>query len=120
MVDTNPNPDIRVIAALVSADFVLSPMQLNQEAIDGIARCSTTSASAFRKIKAELNPELKLIGMLPTMVEPTPFQKANFVQIVQHYQPLMLRVGEQPGGSPSCRNVRRSPRRRRMARCCGR
>ena len=38
VVDTNPNPNIRVIAALVSADFVLSPMQLNQEAMDGSAR----------------------------------------------------------------------------------
>ena len=36
VVDTNPNPDIRVIAALASADFVLSPIQLNQEAMDGV------------------------------------------------------------------------------------
>ena len=36
VIDTNPNPDIRVIAALASADFVLSPIQLNQEAVDGV------------------------------------------------------------------------------------
>ena len=36
LIDTNPNPDIRVIAALVSADFVLSPIQLNLEAMEGI------------------------------------------------------------------------------------
>ena len=36
VVDTNPNPDIRVIAALVSCDLVLSPIQLNQEAMDGV------------------------------------------------------------------------------------
>src|SRR6186713_1864846 len=33
VVDTNPNPDIRMIAALASADFVLSPIQLTQEAM---------------------------------------------------------------------------------------
>ena len=37
VIDTNPNPDIRVIAALASADFVLSPIQLNQEAMDGVS-----------------------------------------------------------------------------------
>ena len=36
MIDTHPNPDIRLIAALASADFVLSPIQLNQEAVDGV------------------------------------------------------------------------------------
>jgi len=36
VIDTNPNPDIRQLASLVVGDFVLSPLQLNQEAIDGI------------------------------------------------------------------------------------
>jgi chromosome partitioning protein len=39
VIDTNPNPDIRVIAALASADFVLSPIQLNQEAMEGVMAC---------------------------------------------------------------------------------
>ena len=77
VVDTNPNPDIRVIAALVSADFVLSPMQLNQEAMDGVSGLLNHERVGLRKIKAVLNPKLALIGLLPTMVEPTPFQKAE-------------------------------------------
>ena len=32
ILDTNPNPDVRYAAALVVSDFVLSPVQLNQEA----------------------------------------------------------------------------------------
>ena len=39
VIDTNPNPDICLIAALASADFVLSPIQLNQEAMDGVNHC---------------------------------------------------------------------------------
>jgi ParB/RepB/Spo0J family partition protein len=31
------------------------------------------------------------------MVEPTPFQKANFLQIVQRYHPLLIRIGDGPG-----------------------
>ena len=101
VIDTNPNPDIRVIAALVSADFVLSPMQLNQEAMDGVSGLLNHERVGLRKIKAVLNPNLALIGLLPTMVEPTPFQKANFVQVVQQYHPLMIRIGEGPGAFAS-------------------
>jgi chromosome partitioning protein len=97
IVDTNPNPDIRVIAALVSADFVLSPIQLNQEALDGVAGLLNHERVGVRRIQAVLNPRLKLLGLLPTLVEPTPFQRANFVQIVQRHLPLMIAVGQRPG-----------------------
>lgn len=97
VVDTNPNPDIRVIAALASADFALSPIQLNQEAMDGVSGLLNHDRVGLRKIKAVLNSRLALIGLLPTMVEPTPFQKANFVQVVQQYHALMIRIGDAPG-----------------------
>lgn len=101
VIDTNPNPDIRVIAALASADYVLSPIQLNQEAMDGVSGLLNHDRVGLRKIKAVLNPKLALIGLLPTMVEPTPFQKANFVQVIQQYHPLMIRIGDGPGAFAS-------------------
>jgi len=101
VVDTNPNPDIRLIAALASADCVLSPIQLNQEALDGVGGLLNHERVGLRKIKAVLNPKLSLIGLLPTLVEPTPFQKANFLQVVQRYHPLMIRIGEGAGAFAS-------------------
>lgn len=97
VIDTNPNPDIRVISALASADFVLSPIQLNQEAMDGVAGLLNHERVGLRKIKSVLNPKLQLIGLLPTLVEATPFQRANFVQVIQQYQHLMIPVGHQVG-----------------------
>ena len=97
VIDTNPKPDIRLIAALASADFVLSPIQLNQEAMDGVHGLLNHDRMGVRKIKAVLNPKLQLIGLLPTMVEPTPFQKVNFVQVIQQYHPLMIQVGTGAG-----------------------
>jgi len=97
LIDTNPNPDIRLIASLASADFVLSPIQLNQEAMDGVSALLNHERVGVRKIKAVLNPKLHLIGLLPTMVEPTPFQRANFVQLVQQYQPLLIPIGSAIG-----------------------
>jgi len=97
IVDTNPNPDIRLVAALVSADCVLSPIQLNLEAMSGVGALLNHQRAGVRKIKALLNPKLKLLGLLPTMVEPTPFQKANFVQLIQQYHKLLIPVGTKPG-----------------------
>ena len=97
VIDTNPNPDIRLIAALASADFVLLPIQLNQEAMDGVNALLNHDRVGVRKIKAVLNPKLQLMGLLPTLVESNPFQKANFVQVIQQYGPLMFQVRSLPG-----------------------
>jgi chromosome partitioning protein len=101
VVDTNPNPDIRVIAALASADHVLSPIQLNQEAMDGVAALLNHERVGLRKIKAVLNPKLNLIGLLPTMVEATPLQRANLIQVVQRYRQLLIPIGPDPGQAAS-------------------
>lgn len=97
VVDTNPNPDIRLIAALASCDLVLSPIQLNQEALSGIAGLVNHERVGLRKIRHALNPKLAFMGLLPTLVEPTPFQKANFVQVVERYGKLMIPIGDRPG-----------------------
>lgn len=109
IVDTNPNPDIRVVSALVSADFVLSPIQLNQEALDGVAGLLNHPRVGLRRIKAMLNAKLVLIGLLPTMVEATPFQRDNFVQLIEQYSSLMIPLGEAPG------NFAKLPRRTAIA-----
>ena len=90
IIDTNPNPDIRLIAALACADHVLSPIQLTMEAMDGVSALLNHERVGIRKIKAVLNPKLNLIGLLPTMVEHTPFQRANLVQLIERYYPLLI------------------------------
>lgn len=97
IVDTNPNPDIRMIAALASADFVLSPIQLNQEAMDGVSALLNHPRVGVRRIKAVLNPKLHLIGLYPTMVEATPLQRENFMQLIQKYSPMLIPIGPKPG-----------------------
>ena len=77
IIDVNPNPDVRQLAALVVSDFVLSPVQLAQESIDGIGAMLNDPVIGIRKIQATINPNLKLLGILPNLVEPTPFQKTN-------------------------------------------
>lgn len=92
IIDTNPNPDIRMVASLVASNYVLSPIELNQEAIDGIG----SLIKDIRNITTKLNPGLTLLGILPNKVTPTPFQKANFEALVTHFSKLLLRLD---GGS---------------------
>lgn len=90
IIDTNPNPDIRQLAALVVSDYVLSPVQLNQEAIDGIGDLLNHATIGIRKIKTAINPKLELIGILPNLVEPTPFQRDNFRELATHHAKLLI------------------------------
>jgi chromosome partitioning protein len=90
IIDTNPNPDIRVLASLVVGDFVLSPIQLNQEAVDGIAALR----AQVLKIQSTLNKDLRFIGLLPNLVEPTPFQRANFEQLCTAFASLFIRLDD--------------------------
>lgn len=90
VIDTNPNPDIRQLASLVVSDFVLSPLQLNQEAIDGIGDLLNHENIGIRKIQATLNKKLQLIGILPNIVEPTPFQRDNFRDLSKAFAKLLI------------------------------
>lgn len=98
VIDTNPNPDIRYAAALITADFLLSPIELNQEAIDGIGALLNHARYGYRKIKKVLNPKLELIGILPNLVEPTPFQRANFAQLVVTFSQYLIPLASGPAG----------------------
>lgn len=88
IIDTNPNPDVRMMIALVLSTHVLSPIQLNQEALDGIA----SLIKDIKKIQGSLNPSLELVGLLPNLVENTPFQKDNLKQLIEGYSSFLIPV----------------------------
>ena len=94
IIDVNPNPDIRHLSALVVSDFVLSPVQLAQESIDGIGAMLNDPIIGVRKIQATINPRLKLLGILPNLVEPTPFQKTNFADLCMHFGSLLIPLND--------------------------
>lgn len=99
IIDTNPNPDIRYAAALISAQFVLAPIQLNQEAIDGISALLGHPRFGIGRIQKTLNPDLILLGFLPNLVEATPFQRANLQLLVSRFGGQFL--SRKSGGDPA-------------------
>ena len=94
IVDTNPNPDIRQLASLVVCDYVLSPIQLNQEAIDGIGDLLNHENIGIRRIQSTINKKLELIGILPNIVEPTPFQRDNMRDLAAAFAKLLIPLNQ--------------------------
>lgn len=88
IIDTNPNPDIRLLSSLVIANYVLSPIILNQEAVDGIGALSHDIAN----IKSKINHNLLMIGLLPNLVEYKPFQQKNLKSIIEKYPSLLMKM----------------------------
>lgn len=86
IIDTNGNPDFRLSASLALAHHVLCPVQLNQEAIDGVADLLRD----VQKITRIMNPDLNMIGILPNMVQPSPFHKANFIELASRHAKRLI------------------------------
>ncbi|MFP1133104.1 ParA family protein [Asticcacaulis sp. W401b] len=90
VIDTNPNPDIRYACALVTADYVLSPIQLTQEALDGIGGVLNHPRYGLARVRETLNPKLVFLGLLPNLFEKTPFQRRNLELILSRYGNRLL------------------------------
>lgn len=64
LVDCNPSMGILLTNALVASDFVLIPVQTEEFSVDGLA----DMMQLIQMVKAQINPNLEVAGLLPTMV----------------------------------------------------
>lgn len=111
VIDTNPTPDIRVLAALVSADFVIAPITLTQEAINGIADLFNHPRVGIAMLQQRgFNRKLRFLGMLPMMVEPTPFQRANLQVLMgaPAYRAQLLTLVDEPQSGADFARIKKS------------
>ena len=101
VVDTAPSTDIRLLSVLVSADFAISPLQLNQEAVSGMGMLLNDPQTGCLAIKEKLNQKLDFLGFLPSAVIQTNNQKTNLTALLSKAgqymftssegQPMMIR-----------------------------
>lgn len=67
LIDCPPSLGLLTVNALAAADVVLIPVQCQFFALKGLAALLETVAS----VQKRLNPQLKILGVLPTMAENT-------------------------------------------------
>ena len=82
LIDCPPSLNMLTVNALVAADSVLIPMQCEYYALEGLSDLVNT----IKKVHANLNPDLKIIGLLRVMFD-TRSTLSNQVsaQLEQHF-----------------------------------
>ena len=72
---------VLLMNALVASDGIIIPVQAQKFAFDGLGMLN----SIFDQVKATLKPELKLLGVLPTMVDRTNASKRVIDKLRESY-----------------------------------
>jgi chromosome partitioning protein len=110
VIDTPPGLDIRLLATLVSASHVLSPIQLSDQSISGLNQLLKDPAVGIERIKATLNPQLEFLGILPNMVERNPHQVKGMSDLMEnpgYFSRLFALVDEPKTAADICRIPKR-------------
>ncbi len=86
LIDTAPALGVRLVAALVAADFVLSPIELEAYSIQGIRLMVTTIVNVRRS-----NPGLRFLGILPSKVDGrNPRHHTHLAELSAAYQAQLI------------------------------
>jgi chromosome partitioning protein len=88
LVDTAPSLGVTMGAALLVADYVLSPIELEAYSIQGIKKMITTIANIRQG-----NPKLQFLGMVPSKVDSRNPRHVRHLEELNHaYSKLMIPV----------------------------
>lgn len=81
IIDCLPSLGVLLMNALVASDGIIIPVQAQKFAFDGLGMLN----SIFNQVKETLKPELRLIGVLPTMVDRTNASKRVIDKLREAY-----------------------------------
>ena len=88
LIDTAPSLGVSLAAALLAADYVLSPVELEIYSIQGIKKIIMTIAN-IRKA----NPKLQFLGMVPSKVDGrNPRHRRHLEELQRVYPTLIIPV----------------------------
>ena len=90
VVDTPPSESLLTANALAFTDEVIIPLQAHYFAMEGLAQ----AIEQIIKVKNGLNPAIRIIGILPTMVNPrTNISKSVLDSVQEAYPDLVYPFG---------------------------
>lgn len=86
IIDCLPSLGILMVNALAASDYVIAPVQAQKFALDGIS----LFLNAFKMVRTNLNPDLKLAGILLTMYDNTNMAKAVRETLYEQYKDFLF------------------------------
>jgi chromosome partitioning protein len=87
LIDTPPSLGLLTINALVAADGVIVPVQCEYLSLRGLVQLENT----LSMIRENLNPEVKIVGILPTMFDGRTLHSKEAVEILtENFGPLVF------------------------------
>ena len=87
IIDTPPTLGLRMTAALLSSDYVLSPIELEEYSIDGLTKMLQTIFG----VKEKWNSNLEFLGMLPNRFNArSTTQKETLLNLMGQYAHLLI------------------------------
>lgn len=89
LIDCNPSMGILLTNALVAADRVLIPVQTEEFSIDGLE----DMMELIQMVKANINPKLEIIGLLPTLMANNKDSRAVTEWLRSEFPSLTFRTG---------------------------
>lgn len=91
IIDTPPSVGVLQVAALSAADFVLSPIEMDEYSVEGVVDMLKTIIG----VRERFNPGLVFLGMLPCRVQnSSPRQKAALANLLTHYAQYVFGLHE--------------------------
>ncbi|MCD8219856.1 MAG: AAA family ATPase [Ruminococcus sp.] len=88
LIDCLPSLGLLLINALTAAQQMLIPVQTQKFALDGL----TALMQLYGQIQATINPNLKLLGILPTMTDCTTVSRNALEHLQKNYTERIMRT----------------------------
>lgn len=89
VIDTAPAIDLRLWGAILAGDFILNPIELKEESIDGIANISSTITNT-NKMPIGFDHYCHQLGLLINRFQKNSQQKKNFLKLSQSVGGLLF------------------------------
>ena len=87
MIDTPPALGLRMSAALIAADYVACPIELEEYSIDGV----TDMLKTVFGVRQKYNPDLRLLGIIANRFNPhSPRQKEALASLLANYDEFVV------------------------------
>ena len=102
IIDCLPSLGTLLVNAISASDRILIPVQTQKFSMDGLSAL----LNIYRQIKSSINPDVDILGILPTMTEKTTVCRKAMTSLEEEYSELLFKtsISKSVEAQKSCEN----------------